>query len=82
MIDLNLSEEQKEEELDKLVASIKATDGAVTSITIPYPDGSKRYLYITPNNEFAIRENNKTTIYHYDEENDIFNKESLRGEER
>lgn len=82
MIDLNLSEEQKEEELDKLVASIKATDGAVTSITIPYPDGSQRYLYITPNNEFAIKEKGDTVIYHYDEENDIFNKESLRGEER
>lgn len=82
LIDPNLSEEEKREQMKKLVDSIKATDGEVTSITIPYPNGDERYIYINENNEFAVRTKKGTTIYHYDEENDSFTLENIGEEER
>lgn len=83
LIDPNLSEEKRKMEIEKLISSIKATDGEVTSITIPYPNGEERYIYINENNEFAVKTKDGTTIYHYDEENDSFALENIRnGEER
>lgn len=83
LIDPNLSEEKRKMEIEKLISSIKATDGEVTSITIPYPNGEERYIYINENNEFAVKTKDGTTIYHYDEENDSFALENIgNGEER
>ena len=48
-------------------------DKPVTSILIPYPEGTTKYIYITPNDEFAIREGKNESIYHYNEETDTFN---------
>lgn len=78
LIDPNLPEEERKREMEKIVASIKATDGEVTSITIPYPNGEERYIYIDENNEFAVRTNKGTTVYHYNEETDSFNLEEVR----
>lgn len=84
LIDSNLLEEEKKQEMEKLVTSIKATDGDVTSITIPYPNGEEKYIYINKNNEFAVRTKKGTTVYHYNEEEDSFNLENIKneGEER
>lgn len=82
LIDPSLPEEERKRELEKLVSSIKATDGDVTSITIPYPNGEEKYIYINENNEFAVRTKEGTTIYHYDEEKDSFNLEEVRHEGR
>lgn len=83
LISINLPKQERKREVQKLVASIKATDGEVTSITIPYPNGEERYIYINENNEFAVRTKKGTTIYHYDEEKDDFKLESVgTGEER
>lgn len=84
LIDSKLSEEEKNEELKKLVESIEATDGEVTSITIPYPNGEKKCMYINDKNEFTVRTKKGTTIYHYNEEQDDFTLEEIRddGEER
>lgn len=80
----NLTQAEKEERIDKLSKEIKATDGEVTSITIPYPDGEEKFIYIDKNNEFVIKsKKNKTeTIYHYNEDSDTFTKEEIGGEER
>lgn len=83
LINSSLPEKERKREMEELVASIKATDGEVTSITIPYPNGEERYIYINENNEFAVRTKEGTTIYHYDEEKDSFSFESVgTGEER
>lgn len=83
LINPSLSVEERKMEMEKLVASIKATDGEVTSITIPYPNGEEKYIYINENNEFAVRTKDGTTIYHYDEEKDCFSLEDIRtGEEK
>lgn len=82
LIDSNLSEEQRKKEIDKLAASIRATDGEITSITIPYPNGDEKYIYITKENEFAVRKKDGTvTVYHYDEEKDTFNAEIIKPDE-
>ena len=75
LIEQNLPEEERQGELNKLARAIKATDGEVTSITIPYPNGEEKYVYITRENEFAVKTPKGTTIYHYDEENDKFEEE-------
>lgn len=77
LIDNTLSQEDREKAITALAAAIKATDGAVTSITIPYPGGTEKYLYITEDNEFAIKTAEGTTIYHYDEEKDEFTTEFI-----
>lgn len=80
MIDKSLSDEEKHLEIDRLAASIKTTDGDITSITIPYPTGEEKYIYINKNNEFVVSSKDKTIIYHYDEENDKFNKELIEND--
>lgn len=75
LIEQNLPEAERQGELNKLAGAIKATDGEVTSITIPYPNGEEKYIYITTENEFAVRTSKGTTVYHYDEENDKFKEE-------
>lgn len=85
MLDPNLSPEERRVETQKLADSIKGTDGEVTSLTIPYPDGNERYIYINPDNEFTVRDKNGTVIYHYYEDKDVFEKEKIddkRGDER
>ena len=75
MIDPTLSSQERADELEKLANNIIATDGEVTSLTIPYPDGKSKYIYINSNNEFAVKSGKRETIYHYDEDNDSFEKE-------
>lgn len=80
LIDNTLLKEEQTLELEKLVSSIKTTDGEVTSITIPYPDGETKYIYIDNNDEFVVKSNRTkdTTIYHYNEENDNFTEEKIK----
>ena len=77
MIDEKLSDEEKRRKTIELANSIKTTDGEVTSITIPYPDGEEKYIYINEKNEFAVKSKREgiTTIYHYEEETDRFTEE-------
>lgn len=83
LIDNNLPQTEREVELEKLSNAIKTTDGEITSITIPYPDGERKYIYIDDNNEFVVNSKKKknTTIYHYNEENDTFTEEIKKEEE-
>lgn len=85
LINCNLSIEEQADELDKLSSAIKTTDGEVTSINIPYPNGEEKYIYIDSNNEFVVKsKQNKTiTIYHYNDDTDTFTEEERKeGEER
>lgn len=85
MLDPNLSPEERQRETQKIADSIKGTDGEVTSLTIPYPDGSEKYIYINPDNEFTIRDKNGTVVYHYYEDKDTFETEVIddkRGDGR
>lgn len=74
-IDSNFSEEERMKAVEELAKKIITTDKPITSILIPYDDGTEKYLYINQNDEFVEREGKKETIYHYDERNDSFNKE-------
>ena len=76
------SEEERKNAIKELSNSIKTTDEPVTSISIPYPNGENKYIYINSNDEFVIKSNNKETIYHYNEENDSFETENIELEER
>lgn len=79
MIDnLDLTQKEKNDQIQKLIENIITTDKPITSVTIPYPDGTKKKIYIDENDEIIIKENNKTTKYHYDEENDEFSTEELK----
>lgn len=85
MLDPNLSPEERRIQTQKLADSIKGTDGEVTSLTIPYPDGTQKYIYINPDNEFTVKDKNGTVIYHYYEDKDVFEKEIIddkRGDGR
>ena len=73
LLDQNLNPEQRQKAIQVLANSIVTTDKPVTSILIPYPEGTTKYIYITPNDEFAIREGKNESIYHYNEETDTFN---------
>lgn len=74
-IDPNLNEEERKKAVEELSKKIKTTDEPVTSILIPYSDGSKKLLYINENDEFVERTKVKETIYHYNEADDTFVKE-------
>ena len=74
-IDPNLSEEDRMKAVEELAKKIITTDKPITSILIPYDDGTKKYLYINQDDEFVEREGKKETIYHYDEGRDSFKKE-------
>ena len=82
LIDKNLAEEERAKAVKELADSIKTTDEPVTSISIPYPNGENKYLYINSSDEFVIRTNNNETIYHYNEENDSYEKEDVGPGER
>ncbi len=73
LISEDVSEEERAKIIKELSDNIKTTDEPVTSILIPYPDGTQKYLYINENDEFVIKEDNKEKIYHYNEETDEFN---------
>lgn len=77
MINPDLTESERKIELEKLANSIIATDGEVTSLTIPYPDGKSKYIYINENNEFSVKTKTRETVYHYNEITDNFEKEIL-----
>jgi hypothetical protein len=77
-----LSDEEKKKAIDELANSITATDGTITSLTIPYPDGKTKYVYINENNEYVVRSRTRETIYHYNEETDDFEKEVISGQNR
>ena len=83
LIDNTLSREAREKELEKLANSIETTDGEITSITIPYPDGEKIYIYIDKNYEFVVqsKKTKDKTIYHYDEETDSFIQEKTKEDD-
>lgn len=80
MISSNLSEDERKREIEKLANSIIGTDGEITSITIPYPNGEEIYIYINENNEFTTKTTVGTTIYHYNEETDSFETELVDEE--
>ena len=82
LIDKELSDEDRKKAIQELSNNIQTTDVPVTSILIPYPDGSTKYLYINKNDEFVVKEKNKETIYHYDEKTDGFKTEVIDEEER
>ncbi len=75
LIDENLTEEERKKAIEDLSKQIKTTDEPVTSILIPYPNGEEKYIYINPDDEFVLKEKNKETIYHYNEETDSFEEE-------
>lgn len=81
LIDDRLSQKEREKAVQELSESIKTTDEPITSILIPYPDGTKKYIYINENDEFVVETKGERTIYHYDEEKDTFEKENI-GEGR
>ena len=81
LIDKNLSEEQRKEAVKKISDSIKTTDEPITSILIPYPDGSSKLMYIDENDEFVIQEGDKKTLFHFNKEDESF-KEEVIGDER
>lgn len=83
MIPDELPAEYREQEIRRLIQQIKCTDGDIkngglTSMIIPYPDGSKRYLYISEENEIVSIHNKNKKVFHYDEENDIFDTEKTK----
>ena len=82
LISKDLSEEQRTQETKKLVDSIITTDVPVTSILIPYPDKTEKYLYINKDDEFVVRQKGKETVYHYNEETDDFYTEDISLEDR
>lgn len=79
LIPKELTNEQRTEAIRKIAEAIKTTDGEITSMTIPYPRGEEKYIYIDKNNEFAVHSKlkNITTIYHYDDINDEFTEEKI-----
>lgn len=77
LIDRNLSESEIEKQTQELANSIKTTDGEVTSITIPYPDGRKEYIYINSKKEFTVKTDKETIIYHYNDKTDSFKEERV-----
>ncbi len=82
LIDENLTGEERKKAVEELSKQIKTTDEPVTSILIPYPNGDEKYIYINTDDELVLREKNKETIYHYNEETDSFEEEIKDGEER
>lgn len=81
LIDPDLSEEERKKAIEELSRNIKTTDEPVTSILIPYPDGTTKYIYIDDNDELVVKTKGKKTIYHYNEQNDTF-EEEISHEER
>lgn len=79
LIDKNLSEEERKLEVQKLSDSIKTTDEPVTSILIPYPDGTSKLMYIDENDEYVMQEGNKKTVFHFNIEDETFNEEIIEG---
>ncbi len=77
MLPSNLSPDERTQAINQLAASIKATDGEITSLTIPYPNGDTRYLYINGNNEFTMKDKTGTSVYHYNEDQDSFEIEHI-----
>ena len=75
LIDKELSDEERIKAVQELSSKIKTTDEPITSILIPYPDGTSKYLYINENDELVLKEKNKETIFHYDKETDSVKKE-------
>ena len=65
-----------------LANSIKTTDEPITSILVPYPDGTTKYLYINGNDEITVKTGDKETIYHYNEDTDSFETEELTKDEK
>ena len=72
-----------DEKIQLLAKSIKCTDGKfadgkVTSMEIPYPDGSTKFIYIDENNELAEIQYGKKRIYHYDDNKEEFIIENIK----
>ena len=82
LIDENLNEQERKKAVKELSRQIQTTDEPITSISIPYPNGEERYIYINENDEFVVKAQNIETIYHYNEENNSFDEEVITGEER
>lgn len=82
LVDKNLTPEKREKAIKELADSIKTTDEPITSISIPYPNGDNKYIYINSRDEFVIRTDKKETIYHYNEENDNYETEEFEIDER
>ena len=77
LIDEKLSQEEEKKSILELSNSIITTDEPVTSIKIPYPDGTTKLIYINQDDEFVVRTNDKEIIYHYNEEEDSFSTEEI-----
>ena len=77
LIDEKLSQEEEKKAILELSNSIITTDEPVTSIKIPYPDGTTKLIYINQDDEFVVRTNDKETIYHYNEEENSFSTEEI-----
>ena len=77
LIDANLDDEQRKIQIKDLISKMKLTDLPITSISIPYPDGTRKLIYIDENYEFVLKDGNKKVVYHYNEENDDFEKEII-----
>lgn len=82
LIDNELTKEEREKAIKELSDSIKTTDEPVTSISIPYPNGSNKYVYINSNDEFVVKADKRETIYHYNEEKDSYETEDIELDER
>ncbi len=82
LIDKKLSPEERKKQFGVLANSIKTTDEPITSILVPYPDGTTKYLYINGNDEITVKTGDKETIYHYNEDTDSFETEELTKDEK
>ena len=80
LIDSNLTEEQRRQAVIELSRHIQTMDEPITCISIPYPDGTKKLIYINENDEFVVQEGKKRTIFHYNEKNDTFEQEFIEIE--
>lgn len=72
LIDKHLSPEEEKEVIMELSNNIITTDEPITSIRIPYPDGTTKLIYINQDDEFVVKTKDKETVYHYNEEEDSF----------
>lgn len=58
-----------------LAESIETQDMPITQMIVPYPDGTKKCIFIDRNNEIVIDDGKGMTIYHYDVETENFKTE-------
>lgn len=67
---------KRRQAIKKLADSIETQDMPLTQMIIPYPDGTKKCIFIDRNDEIVIDDGDTMTVYHYDPETETFKTEA------